>query len=187
MSTKKTPAQYVAFLRGINVGGNVLISMADLKKAFVSLGFTNITTILVSGNVVFEAAETNRAVLTKTIEQGLERAFGFQIAVTVRGGDEIQALLASKPFEKTKVTPQTKLHVTFLPANLKQGIKVAESLKGPDYESCRISKGEVCSSVEISLNRGTTELMKVLEVQFGKKITTRTWKTVERIGKVLQS
>ena len=183
----KTPAQFVAFLRGINVGGNVLITMADLKKAFASLGFTNIRTILASGNVVFAATPTDRSLLTQKIEQTLQRRFGFQISVTVRSEEEIQVLLASEPFRKTRLTPQTKLHVTFLPPDLNQGLKVSETLKASDFESCRVSKGEVCSAVEISPGRGTTELMKVLEGQFGKKITTRTWNTVERIGKALES
>ncbi|HWV98904.1 MAG TPA: DUF1697 domain-containing protein [Candidatus Acidoferrum sp.] len=178
---------YVAFLRGINVGGNKLISMEDLKKAFASLGFANIRTVLASGNVVFETADTDPAVLTAGIEQKLQSRFGLEIAVRVRTAEQIQALVASKPFKKTQVTPQTRLHVTFLALNLVQGLKVSQRLKGTDFEIVRVSAGEVCSTVEVSAKRGTTDLMKVLEKQFGKKITTRTWNTVEQIGKLLES
>jgi uncharacterized protein (DUF1697 family) len=176
---------YVAFLRGINVGGNTLISMEDLKRAFASLGFANIRTVLASGNVVFETSEKNPAVFTAKIEQKLKTRFGFDVTVIVRTAEQIQALVASKPFKKTKVTPQTRLHVTFLPPSVDGGLKVSERLKGPGFETVRVSEGELCSVVEVSANGGTSDLMKVLEKQFGRKITTRTWNTVERIGKVL--
>ena len=58
---------YVAFLRGINVGGKKLIKMEDLSRVFVSLGFKNVRTFIQSGNVIFDAAETNPNVLAKKI------------------------------------------------------------------------------------------------------------------------
>ena len=65
---KNNSYQYVAFLRGINVGGHVLIKMADLKKAFEMMGFENVRTILASGNVVFEYDQTDKKALTKKVE-----------------------------------------------------------------------------------------------------------------------
>jgi len=176
---------YVALLRGINVGGNAIISMQDLKNAFGSLGFTNIRTILASGNVLFEASEENRVLLTRRIEQKLQSELGVGIFVMIRTIAEIQTLLESKPFKNIKISPQTKLHVSFLPLDLDRGLKVSERLQSTDFDVFRVSKSEVCSAVEISPNRGTSDLMKELEKQFGKRITTRTWNTVERIGKAL--
>ncbi|MBM4406965.1 MAG: DUF1697 domain-containing protein, partial [Chloroflexi bacterium] len=65
----------VALLRGINVGGNKVIKMADLAKAFTSLGFANVRTLLASGNVVFEASNA-KAATSSVIEAALEKAFG---------------------------------------------------------------------------------------------------------------
>jgi uncharacterized protein (DUF1697 family) len=59
--------KYAAFLRGINVGGYKLIPMEKLKKAFESLRFKNVRTLLSSGNVVFEAQSTNIVSLEQTI------------------------------------------------------------------------------------------------------------------------
>jgi uncharacterized protein (DUF1697 family) len=177
---------YVAFLPGINVGGNTILSMEDLKKAFASLGFANVRTVLASGNVVFETVETDPAILATKTEQKLQSRFGFEIAVMVRAGEQVQALVASKPFNKTRVSPQTRLHVTFLPLSAEHCLKVSQRLREVDFEVLRVSEGEVCSVVKVSAKRGTSDLMKVLEKQFGKKITTRTWNTVERIGKILE-
>lgn len=178
---------YVALLRGVNVGGNTIISMEELRKTFASLGFANVRTILASGNVVFEAVGTNRAVLAANIEQKLKRKFSFEISVLLRTAEEIQELLAAKPFQHVEMTPQTRLHVSFLPPDSEQGLKVSGQLIGAGFETFRLSRGEVCSVVEVTPQSGTTDLMKALEKHFGKRITTRTWNTVERIAAVLQA
>jgi len=134
---------YVALLRGINVGGNAIISMQDLKNAFGSLGFTNIRTILASGNVLFEACEEDRARLTRKIEQTLQKKFGVEIFVMIRTIGEIQALLESKPFKSTQITAQTKLHVSFLPFDLKHDLKASQRLHSTEFEVFRVSRGEV--------------------------------------------
>lgn len=56
-SAKDNLERYAAFLRGINIGGNKKVPMADLKKMLEKIGFSNVQTILVSGNVVFDSAE----------------------------------------------------------------------------------------------------------------------------------
>ncbi|MBI1730339.1 DUF1697 domain-containing protein [Candidatus Acetothermia bacterium] len=56
--------RYAAFLRGINVGGKKIIKMAELREAVESLGFRNVRTILASGNLLFDAPETNPSILT---------------------------------------------------------------------------------------------------------------------------
>jgi len=180
-------AVYLAFLRGINVGGNTLISMEDLKGAFESLGFKNIKTVLASGNVIFEAPKSDLASLTRKIEQKLESQFGSAITVMLRTGEDIQALIDLAPFKKVKVTPQIRLQVSFLPHNAEHSLKVSQRLKGTPYDILRATPGELCSVVDVALKQGTPDLMKVLEKEFGKKITTRTWNTVERIGALLKN
>jgi len=181
------PSTYVAFLRGINVGGNTLISMADLKRAFGSVGFKNVKTILASGNVIFEAPKSDLTTLTKKIEQKLESQFGSAITVMLRTGEDIQALIDLAPFKKVKVAPQIRLHVSFLPHNVEHSLKVSQRLQGTPYDILRASPGELCSVVDVTRKQDTTDLMKVLEKEFGKKITTRTWNTVERIAALLNS
>jgi uncharacterized protein (DUF1697 family) len=61
--------RYAAFLRGINVGGNKMIKMQDVAKAFESLGFSNVKTLIQSGNVIFESAPTDDEKLIKKIEK----------------------------------------------------------------------------------------------------------------------
>lgn len=179
------PSIYIALLRGINVGGNTLISMDALKRAFESLGFKNVKTILASGNVIFEAPKSDLATLTTKIEQKLESQFSFAIKVMLRTREDIQSLIDLAPFKKVKVTPQIRLHVSFLPQDVEHRLEISQRLKGTSFDILRATSCELCSVVDIARNQGTTDLMKVLEKEFGKKITTRTWNTVERIAALL--
>lgn len=56
--------RFVALLRGINVGGNNIIKMADLKTCFEEMGFANVVTYIQSGNVLFDSNETDQLKLT---------------------------------------------------------------------------------------------------------------------------
>jgi hypothetical protein len=84
-----------------------------------------------------------------------------------------------------KVTPQTRLYVTFL-ADRPKSKKTPQS-QDKDFRILHISDGEVFSVLTLSPDRRTVDLMKVLETEFGKKITTRNWNTVSRILKASQT
>lgn len=176
---------YVAFLRGINVGGNALLKMTELKKSFESLGFTNVVPVLASGNVVFETSTTVTSVLKQRIEEKLATTFRVQIIAIVRTGPQILDLLKLDPFKNVKITPQTKLHVTFLAEETKQGGKFPRPFPSKEFQIMQVSPCEICSAVVLSSNARTPELMKLLEKEFGKKITTRTWNTLQKIGTLI--
>lgn len=168
--------RYAAFLRGINVGGNNLISMDDLLEAFASWGFANVKTVLASGNVIFDA----KAVTAQGIEQKMAESFGMGSSVILRTIDNLQALADADPFRGIKVTPQTRLYVTFL-AEKPKSDRVPR--QDENFRILRVSGGEVFSVLTVVPDRRTVDLMKVLEDTFGKKVTTRNWKTVLRVLK----
>ncbi len=103
--------KYVAFLRAINVGGNAIIKMADLKRMFESTGLTNVQTYIQSGNVIFESEEEDAGILEKQIESQLEGAAGYRIICFVRTMRELQSIVNRSPF-----TPKDNetAYVTFL-------------------------------------------------------------------------
>lgn len=150
----------MAFLRGINVGGHTKVEMGRLRETLEGLGYKEVKTILNSGNVVFEAGEKDLEGLTKKIGEKLQEVFGFKISVILRRMEQIKALIKSDPFKDIKITPQTRLLVTFLP------------------------KGELFNSIEAIPGKGTPELMAKLEKEHGKNITTRIWGTVTKLAKL---
>lgn len=178
---------YVAFLRGINVGGNSIIKMAELKKSFESLGFKKVVPVLASGNIIFEPVETEPAVLRQRIEGMLTRKFKVKAIAILRTGGRIQDLVKSDPFKNSQVTPQTKLTVTFLAEERVHDGKFPNQLLNQGFHLVQVSSGEVCCAFEASPNRRTPDLMKLLEKEFGKNITTRTWTSIQKIAKVLET
>ena len=73
--------KFVALLRGINVGGNKMVKMDDLKKWFAAIGFKSVKTILNSGNVLFESADKDEDELVKRIQGKLKTELGHEIGV----------------------------------------------------------------------------------------------------------
>ncbi|QTQ12668.1 DUF1697 domain-containing protein [Treponema parvum] len=87
---------YIALLRGINVGDSVRITMKELKALFEKTGCTNVSTYINSGNVIFTSAD-DRLVIRKTLEKELLKTTGTDIKVLIKTKDEIDAIAAAVP------------------------------------------------------------------------------------------
>ncbi|MGA3188807.1 MAG: DUF1697 domain-containing protein [Bryobacteraceae bacterium] len=92
-------ARYVALLRSINVGGHV-VKMEELRKLFSDLRFSNVETLINSGNVIFETKSAADNKLEQKIEKHLEAALGYEVGAFVRTVEEIQAVSVYQPFSK---------------------------------------------------------------------------------------
>lgn len=178
--------KYVAFFRGINVGGNKLVKMETLRKALASNGFQNVKTLLNSGNVVFETTETNKTTLTNRVGEVLKKTFGFDVDVLIRPIEEIQRLVEKNLFNKITLTPQTRLYVTFLSEQSKSNLKIPYESPEKDFFILHVSDSEICSVLIVSKERGTTDAMKILEKEFGRNITTRNWNTILKVLKIVE-
>lgn len=175
-------SRYAAFLRGVNVGG-VTVKMDKLKKTFEAIGFANVKTLLASGNVLFTAPSANESTLVKKIEAKLETAFERKIGVLVRKIEELQRLAETGPFAGIKVTPQTRLYVTFLSDKTKSSLKIPYASPDGNFRIIRANDREVCSVATLSPNSRTVDLMSILEKEYGRKVTTRNWNTIEKVLK----
>ena len=105
--------KYVAFLRGINVGGRKLVGMDDLSRTFVSIGLKNVKTYIQSGNVLFESASTNKKTVAKQIEKGIHGLFKADVAVFLRSIDELQQIVKLDPFKKAGADVLIANHTNF--------------------------------------------------------------------------
>ncbi len=181
--------RYVAFLRGINVGGKTQVKMEELRLAFESLGFRDVSTLLNSGNVVFEAAEAEPTELARHVETKVAETFGRAIGIVLRSADAIRALLDAEPFASVTVTPETRLYVTFLggpPAGWRTGsLGIPYVSPEGDVHVLHVADGAICSAIVLAPQQGTVDLMKFLEDAYGKHITTRNWNTVTKVAQRL--
>ncbi|MBO0826555.1 MAG: DUF1697 domain-containing protein [Streptosporangiales bacterium] len=89
--------RYVAFLRGINVGKAKQIPMADLRTLLTELGYTDVATLLRSGNAVF-TGEGDPAEVANRMEKAVEATFGMTVGCVVRDGADLAAVIAANPF-----------------------------------------------------------------------------------------
>lgn len=108
-------ARYVAFLRGMNLGGR-RITNKDLQARFANLGFEEPATFRASGNVIFEAQREGISKLSKRIEDGLAEALGYEVPVFLRTAAQVAAMAEHQPFSPKLVTgSKGKLQVGMLP------------------------------------------------------------------------
>ncbi len=171
---------YIAMLRGINVGGHKIVSMADLVKLFEAEKFRNVRTYVQSGNVVFEAPAAASDALAAKLEERLRKKLGFSVPVVIRTKDELDRIVSANPLAKKREIDKEKLHVTFLAT--KPEAALAAELDLPT------SKGELflVKGREVYLycpnGYGTSKLN---NTAFEKKLkvaaTTRNWKTTRAL------
>jgi uncharacterized protein (DUF1697 family) len=89
--------RYIAFLRGINVGGHI-VKMDRLRKHFADAGFRNVETFIASGNVIFESPSRNAAALERRIASHLETSLGYSVATFLRTDAELARVAAHRAF-----------------------------------------------------------------------------------------
>jgi len=104
--------KYIALLRGINVGGNNIIKMADLKVAFEQQGFQNVITYINSGNVLFDS-ELDETVAKSYCERLIESDFGLKIPVGIISASELRDALTHAP-DWWNSDPQSKHNAIFV-------------------------------------------------------------------------
>ena len=169
--------RYVAFLRGINVGGHHKVPMAELRKVLEGIGFCGVKTLLASGNVLFEAEKQSSKGLSNIMEDALEKKFGFQIGTIVRAGSDLAKMVQSQPFKNVNVGTQIRLYVTFLSKKTKSDLKIPYTSPDKSFRILSVTPTAVFSVLDVTKTH-TTDAMKIVEKEFGKNVTTRNWNTI---------
>jgi uncharacterized protein (DUF1697 family) len=170
--------KYTAFLRGINVGGNKMISMVDLAKGFDSLGFSNVKTLIQSGNVIFEGVPSSKEKLTNKIEKKLEAMVGWPVDVFVMEVAELKSLVDANPFSKAKSGGDGKKYLTLFHGEMDAK---SELLRQDDVEIVKIDPGKLYWIALLGKN-GRHGMPRILNVKpWAAATTTRNWNTIQRI------
>lgn len=172
---------YVAFLRGINVGGKRLIKMEELRRVVESIGLKNVRTFIASGNVIFETTTTDRAALAKKIEKKLLKEFGHEIPIALQTVDELKAVLKLNPFKKVKENDDVMLCVIFLAGKPKNKHKLPLRSETENLDVLAIE-----NSVAFAVSRRKKNGMfcfpnNFFEKEFVVIATTRQWSTVNKV------
>jgi len=171
--------KYIAFLRGINVGGKNKIKMETLREVFVGLGFQSVKTYINSGNVIFETTKLDDLKLAAKIESAIEKEFGLKIRTIIRSIFEIESIIKSNPFAG-QFESDKDLHVFFLDQEMPVDKRELLLSNNNEKETYSVRNREIYCLLRVGFS---DSLMG--KDYIGKKLklpaTARNWRTVNKI------
>jgi uncharacterized protein (DUF1697 family) len=152
--------------------------MPQLKAAFEAAGFTDVKTVLSSGNVVFSAARSSQPSLQRKAQAAMTKRLGHDFLTIVRPVHALRRMLASDPFKPFRLPPGAKRVVTFLRDKPKSTLALPVELHGARILSM---KGSEIFIAYVPHPKGAI-FMGLIEKTFGKGLTTRSWDTVAKVA-----
>ncbi len=104
---------WIALLRGVNVGGNNILPMKELRDLVTGLGCKNVRTYIQSGNCIFQSRERNASVIETQVGEAIEKKFGFRPCIFALPAEALDAVLADNPYRQSDDDPKS-VHIFFL-------------------------------------------------------------------------
>lgn len=174
--------RFVVLLRGVNLGGGNRIAMAEFRCLLEESGFTEVRTLLNSGNAVFASSGRASAAHARTIAAAMKDGLGLSVAVTVRSASEFGEILAANPFD-LPTQKHSRLLVAFAlePAALAQLADLAPSVEAPE----RMVIGDHAAYLHCARGILDSRVASALLGKASRGVTTRNWATVLRLGDLL--
>ena len=153
--------------------------MPALKRAFEAAGFTEVKTVLSSGNVVFDARRASESSLQQRSEKAMTEHLGQAFLTIVRPVEMLREMLASDPYRGFGLDPSAKRIVTFLRDEPTVTMALPVEQDGARLVALR---GRELFSAYLPSPKGPV-FMTLIERNFGKELTTRTWDTVGKVAR----
>jgi len=184
-TTRSTPRSFVALLRGINVGGNNIIPMADLREAMTAMGAEDVATYIQSGNVLFEGGKDPAKAWTKRIEAALSARFDYAASVVVLSHEQLRAVVEDAPkdfgrdagyrFDVLFLKPPLSAAVAIKDIPTKEGVDVAVAGAGVVYHS------------RLEAKATQSQLARIVGTPLYKQLTIRNWRTTTKLLAMLDA
>ncbi|MBL8715780.1 MAG: DUF1697 domain-containing protein [Myxococcales bacterium] len=172
--------RYVALLRGINVGGNNLIPMVELRAAFEALGFTRVETYIQSGNVVFDAKRGKKGTLVTKLEAALSETFSYAAKVVLVSADELARVVAEAPAGFGSEPAVYRYDVAFVKEPLDPNVALAEVATRPGVDTAHA--GTLALYFRKLIEKATqSRLPKLAQRPVYQSLTLRNWNTTTRL------
>ena len=172
--------QYLALLRGINVGWKNIIKMADLKAGFEGMGFTEVLTFIQSGNVLFKSAEKDKEKLTRKIEQVLSERFSYTSRIVAVTHKELKKVITEAPKAFGKDLDTYRCDVIFL----KEPLTPQEAMKNVRVKEgvYKAYKGKhVLYFSRLTSRASQSYLTKIIKLPVYQNMTIRNWNTTTKL------
>ena len=181
---RKTPYQFLALLRGINVGGRNVIAKDELRQCFEDLGFTNVRTYIQSGNILFRSDTCRISELTTAIETGLSERFSYEALAVVLSRRKYRAAVDSAPGD-WGADDEQKHNALFTLRGMTPK-KVLAQLPAPkrNMETVTTGPGVIFWSISRQQQSKTT-LIKLPQEPAYQQVTIRNHRTVFKLRELL--
>lgn len=168
--------RYVAFLRGVSPSN---AKMPELTRAFESAGFTDVRTVLSSGNVVFTTAARSETSIARAAETAMSKHLRHTFPAIVRSTAALSSLIEADPYATVRIPANAKRVVTFLGGPLGTALALPIERDGVEMLS---TNGREVFTVYVPGPRGPV-FMTLIAKTLGTNVTTRTWDTVRKCAK----
>jgi uncharacterized protein (DUF1697 family) len=180
--------RYVALLRGINVGGNTMIKMEELRHTFEALGFENVVSYINSGNLAFDVqvqkparskGTTTESDLVRKIEAAIEKDFAKSIPVMIREQSDIARILENNPFDG-EFESHKEMHVLFMKEEMPDDKQTQLLEQQTENERFVVNAREIYCHLKLGvadslLGKG------FIDRKLKVPITGRNWRTVQKL------
>jgi uncharacterized protein (DUF1697 family) len=176
--------RYLALLRGINVGGNNLIAMADLRAWFEEAGATHVATYIQSGNVLFEGGRMSADAWSNAAEAGLSSRFGYAARVVVRSEPELRAIVDEAPPDFGISPDEYRYDAIFLrpPLRAAEAIEQVPTRAGVDVV---VAGDGVLYFSRLVANVTQSQISRLVGTPIYKEMTIRNWRTTTALLRLL--
>jgi uncharacterized protein (DUF1697 family) len=176
--------KYVALLRGINVGGTNLIKMAALKACFEKHGMTGVTTLIQSGNVVFESAVAETK-LVEQIERMLTATFKYPAGIVLRSQKQLRAIIAGAPRGFGAEPTKRRYDVLYLKEPLKAAVALPQVPTREGVDEAHAGPGVLYFS-RLSSRASQSRLSRIASLPIYKQLTIRNWNTSTKLLRIME-
>ena len=174
------PANHVALLRGINVGGHKPVAMAELRELLAQLGLLEARSLLQSGNLVFRSTGLTDLQLERLLESEAQKRLGLETDFFVRTAQAWKSIVARNPFrEETQSDPSHLVVLLLKEAPANQAVEALQAaITGREVVRAHGKQAYVVYPDGIGRSRLTNKL---IEKMLGTKATGRNWNTVLKL------
>ncbi len=179
--TKDKMPQYIAFLRGINVGGH-RVKMDRLREVFEELGLTSVSTFIASGNVIFSSDSGDAPALTDQIEQHLAQNLGYEVATFLRSPSQLHAIAEFESPNAADEESAGSVYVMLLREPASEALRAILNELNSETDQFHFSECEVYWSVQGKVSESPLFGTRLERATRGVSTTMRNINTLRRLA-----
>ncbi len=172
--------RYICLLRGVNVGGNRKVSMAELKRVFTNMGFTDVSSYINSGNIIFSSSAKPDA---KILQANVEKYFGFDLDLLILSTKQMVAIAEAIPKNWTNDVEQ-KSDVLYLFPDVDTSEVIDKIGYRPEFETIQYVSSALITNISRK-NQTKSSLLKLMGTPFYKQITIRNINTARKLAELM--